>query len=111
MKKILITLIVAVSVLSCGEGSSKPYVIDGDTIDVNGTRIRFARIDAYELDTPKGRDAKWFLIGYVKNKNVIFREVGIGYYKRTIAEVYADGINLSDLMVREGHAIYKHYNN
>ena len=37
-------------------------MIDGDTIDIKGTRIRLAGIDAPELEDPYGKQARSALI-------------------------------------------------
>ena len=38
--------------------SGKCFVIDGDTIQIKGTRIRLAGIDAPELNQPWGKGSK-----------------------------------------------------
>ncbi len=59
--------ILVVDVLElCG----RAWVIDGDTIDIGGTRIRLAGIDAPELDHPYGKNAKWALINLCKGQKI-----------------------------------------
>lgn len=82
------------------------YVIDGDTIDIGGVRIRLAGIDAPEMDHPFGKNAKWALIQLCKAQEVraVFAE-GMTH-DRTVATCYLpDGRDLSAEMVKAGMAI------
>lgn len=82
------------------------WVIDGDTIDIGGTRIRLAGIDAPELDHPYGSKAKWTLVNLCKGQTVraVFDdEVS---HDRVVAGCYLpDGRDLSAEMVKAGMAI------
>lgn len=98
-------------------------VVDADTLDLLVDlgfsisfehRVRLARIDAWEIRGPeraKGLIAKSFVEqslptdGYV----TICTEKK-GKFGRYIAEItYADGLNLSDELVKRGHAHYRDY--
>lgn len=81
-------------------------MIDGDTIDIRGVRIRLAGIDAPELDHPFGQAAKFALMRMCKG--MIIRAVidGDKSYERHVATCYLpDGRDLSAEMVRAGHAL------
>lgn len=103
-------------------------VTDADTIKVKwdlGRRtfadevIRFSRINAYELKTDKGKEARQFVIERIQDKEVILKTemdtrglTKYGGFDRFLAEVYYetdDGwINLNDELLEEGLAvIYK----
>lgn len=89
-------------------------VVDGDTLDVGGTRVRLEGIDAPE----NGQTCSRKLIGTWKcgaaatkalQEMVAGREVqcasrGADKYGRTLGICWADGIELNERMVREGHA-------
>ncbi|MFM2391909.1 MAG: hypothetical protein RLZZ437_3464 [Pseudomonadota bacterium] len=82
------------------------WVIDGDTIDIQGTRIRLAGIDAPEMDHPYGKSAKWALVNLCKGQKItaVF-EYGSSY-DRAVATCYLpDGRDLSAEMVLAGMAI------
>jgi micrococcal nuclease len=82
------------------------WVIDGDTIDIAGTRIRLAGIDAPELDHPYGKNAKWTLVNLCKGQVVRAVFDGELSHDRTVATCYLpDGRDLSAEMVKAGMAI------
>jgi len=107
-------------------------VIDGDTIDVEidlgfkmfmHTRVRFSRIDAWEVrgeERVKGLIAKEFVVQTLANMpdtHIILRteKDKQGKYGRYIADIlvpqYDENapMNLNDEMVKEGHATYWEY--
>jgi micrococcal nuclease len=82
------------------------WVIDGDTIDIRGTRIRLAGIDAPEMDHPYGRNAKWTLVKLCKGQEIRAVYDGEHSHDRTVATCYLpDGRDLSAEMVKAGMAI------
>ncbi len=84
----------------------KCWVIDGDTIDIGGTRIRLAGIDAPELDHPYGKNAKWALVRLCKGAQIRAVFDGSLSHDRTVATCYLpDGRDLSAEMVKLGMAV------
>jgi micrococcal nuclease len=82
------------------------WVIDGDTIDIQGTRIRLAGIDAPELDHPYGNVAKGALIRLCRGQVVRAVSEGNLSHERAVATCYLpDGRDLSAEMVRAGLAL------
>ena len=99
-------------------------VIDGDTIEVTvdlGFRIfhnitvRLLGINAPEARTKdleekaKGLEAKDFLRIYMDDNKNSFMTVDsrkLDSFGRSLGDVFVDGENLSDLMLREGHAVH-----
>ena len=94
---------------------------DGDTCTFNipnvhpllgdGIRVRLARIDAPEVRTKcdaekkKGIEARDALAERLRQATVIeLREVERGKYFRLVAEVIADGENMSDVLLARGLA-------
>lgn len=95
-----------VAIVEITELRGNAWVIDGDTIDISGTRIRLAGIDAPELDHPYGRTAKWTLINLCKGQEVRAVFDGDLSHDRTVATCYLpDGRDLSAEMVKAGMAI------
>ena len=88
------------------EISGRGGVIDGDTIDIAGARIRLAGIDAPELDHPFGQAAKFALVRLCKGNVVKAVTEGDLSHDRLVATCYLpDGRDLSAEMVKAGHAI------
>ena len=94
-------------------------IIDGDTIYLNGEKIRFNGIDTPELKQTCnknneiilcGIEAKKLLIEKIgKNKVQCIRE-GKDQYKRTLAECFVNDLSLSTYLVRKGYAFaYRKY--
>lgn len=82
------------------------WVIDGDTIDIGGRRIRLAGIDAPELDHPYGKNAKSVLIRLCQGQVVRAEFDGASSHDRSMATCYLpDGRDLSTEMVKAGMAI------
>jgi endonuclease YncB( thermonuclease family) len=95
-----------ISILEVRELRGRAWVIDGDTIDIGGTRIRLAGIDAPELDHPYGRTARWALIRLCKDQEIRAVFHGEMSHDRTVATCYLpDGRDLSAEMVKAGMAI------
>jgi endonuclease YncB( thermonuclease family) len=95
------------------EGTAQ--VLDGDTIQIGTTRIRFYGIDAFEgeqrcQDTSGqsygcGGIATRALTEQVEGKLVSCVPKGIDVYKRQLAVCRAEAIDLSAWMARQGHAL------
>jgi len=94
-------------------------VIDGDTIHLNGEKIRFTGIDTPELKQtcikeevldPCGVTAKEILIDKIADNKVECISEGKDKYKRTLAECFVNGESLSGYLVRSGYAFaYRKY--
>lgn len=98
--------LVTITVTEGATLSGKCWVIDGDTIDIGGRRIRLAGIDAPELDHPYGKAARSTLIRLSKGQVIRAEFDGQASYERTMATCYLpDGRDLSAEMVKAGMAI------
>lgn len=86
--------------------SGKAYVIDGDTIDIRGDRLRLFGIDAPEMDHPYGRKSKSAMIALCKGKTIHAVVTDVDDYGRLVAKcTRADGMDLSAELVRQGLAL------
>ncbi|WP_249275979.1 thermonuclease family protein [Rhodobacter sp. JA431] len=86
--------------------SGKCWIVDGDTIIINKTRIRLAGIDAPEMDHPYGKKAKWMLHALCKDQVVRAELTGDASHERVVATCYLeDGRDLSAEMVKAGYAL------
>ena len=118
MKKLI--GIIVLSLLCSGIASSKSLrVIDGDTIILNGEKIRFSWIDTPELKQTCLKDneevgcgmlAKMLLVKKIGNNIPICIGEEKDFYKRTLAECFVNGESLSKFLVRSGYAFaYRKY--
>jgi endonuclease YncB( thermonuclease family) len=99
--------------------SQELRVVDGDTIHLNGEKIRFTGIDTPELKqtcikegviNPCGVIAKEILIEKISDNKVECISEGKDQYKRTLAECFVNGESLSSYLVRRGYAFaYRKY--
>ena len=118
MKKLF--LVLAISLFwgnICSANSLK--IVDGDTIVLNGEKIRFEGIDTPELkqtclkdneEVGCGMFAKMLLIKKIGNNTPICIGKEKDFYKRTLAECFVNGESLSKFLVRSGYAFaYRKY--
>jgi endonuclease YncB( thermonuclease family) len=94
-------------------------IVDGDTIHLNGEKIRFTGIDTPELKQTClksnvkdfcGVTAKQILIDKIGNNKVECIREGKDQYKRTLAECFVNNESLSSYLVRSGYAFaYRRY--
>ena len=94
-------------------------IIDGDTINLNGKKIRFSGIDTPELKQTCqkndevvycGIEAKKLLINKIGNNKVNCIEEGKDQYKRILAECFVNDLSLSSYLVKKGYAFaYRKY--
>ena len=94
-------------------------IIDGDTIHLNGEKIRFTGIDTPELKQTCtknnevilcGIEARKLLIKKIGKNEVQCTKEGKDQYKRTLAECFVNDLSLSRFLVREGYAFaYRKY--
>ena len=98
----------------------KASVVDGDTITINNTKIRFSGIDAPEsyfygltqyCEKPNGKiwacgkKATAALKKLIGKNDVECSDEGLDKYGRTLSICYANGVDLQSEMVRSGMAV------
>ena len=116
----LISVFFVVFLLTINDIKSQELkVVDGDTINLNGEKIRFTGIDTPELKQTCtkqgikyycGVTAKKILIDKIGNNIVECIVEGKDQYKRTLAECFVNNESLSSHLVRSGYAFaYRKY--
>jgi len=95
--------------------SGWPEIVDGDSIKINGERIRLVGIDAPEMEQycqdgdndriPCGVFAKQHLEKLIQNRLVTCRWQERDRYNRILGACQADRDNLNRLMVENGWAV------
>ena len=118
MKKFLGILVLGLMFCSVSLANNLK-VIDGDTIVLNGEKIRFSGIDAPELKQMCmkgdqkvfcGMFAKMLLVKKIGNEAPKCISEGKDAYKRILAECFINGESLSAFLVRSGYAFaYRKY--
>lgn len=84
----LIGLVLATAVLIT-TAQTPLRVVDGDTIHINGERVRLAALDCPELHQPGGREAKAHLMALVRDKSVSCEFSGRDRYQRMVGHCFA----------------------
>ena len=116
----LISVLALILILTINQVKSQTIkIVDGDTIHLNGEKIRFTGIDTPELkqtclkdgiEDPCGVTAKQILIDKIGNDTVECISEGKDRYKRTLAECFVNSESLSSYLVRSGYAFaYRKY--
>ena len=118
MKKLLGILVLVLMFCNTSFADSLK-VLDGDTIVLNGEKIRFSGIDTPELKQTClqgdqkvncGMTAKNLLVEKIGNATPECISEGKDAYKRTLAECFVNGESLSKFLVRSGYAFaYRKY--
>jgi endonuclease YncB( thermonuclease family) len=96
--------------------SGAAWVVDGDTIDIRGERIRIMNIDALELDQKCsgrhggkawycGQEAARALWGLVSQYSVTCETMGTDYAGRWFAECSIPGMSVASWMAANGWAV------
>ena len=117
--KNLVGILVLILLWSSIASAKSLIVVDGDTIILNGEKIRFSGIDTPELkQTCKkndeivycGIEAKKLLIDKIGNSKVNCINEGEDRYKRILAECFVNDLSLSSYLVKKGYAFaYRKY--
>lgn len=115
----LVWLFTFIPTLSFAEISGPVRVIDGDTLEIEGKKIRLFGIDAPELNQtcewPNqtiqcGEIAKTAMMDLVAGAKVICQEKDTDRYGRTVAVCFAEGFDIGRNMVHTGWALaYRKY--
>ena len=88
------------------EFAGRARVIDGDTIELAGRRIRIWGIDAPELPSEPGVAAKGYLQYLMLGQEVHCEGRLLDRYRRLVAVCFLpSGEDIARLMVRAGHAV------
>ena len=99
--------------------SDELKIIDGDTIHLNGEKIRFSGIDTPEIKQTCAKNneiikcgilARELLIKIIANNKINCIREGKDQYKRTLAECFVNDLSLSSYLVKNGYAFaYRKY--
>ena len=101
--------------VSMVSASENVYVVDGDSFEIDGKRIRLVGIDSPEYKQfcynekhqkyDCGIKAKEYMEKMVFSKRVECKEESVDMYGRSLSVCFADGKNLNEEMVKAGWAL------
>ena len=114
MFRLLAALLVFLPTLALAEIAGTAFVIDGDTLEINGERIRLHGIDAPEhLQLCRLNDKPWrcgeaatkALAGKIGHRRVTCHELDRDRYGRVIAKCAVVGADLGEWLTLNGWAV------
>ena len=115
MLRVMLLLLLSAVPAAADQVAGQATVIDGDTIEIHGQRVRLNGIDAPEsrqiCAQPDGsayrcgQVAAFALADWIGRSVVSCEPHGHDRYRRIIATCYARGEDMGRWMVREGHAL------
>lgn len=109
-----LTLALLPSLAQGADLTGRASVIDGDTLDIHGQRIRLHGIDAPESQQSCIKDGKLWRCGqaaalalsdWLGSATVTCRQTDVDRYKRVVARCAKDGRDVADYLVSEGWAL------
>jgi endonuclease YncB( thermonuclease family) len=88
-------------------------VVDGDTLEIRGTRIRLYGIDAPESDQLCRQNGKDYRCGWqaaalddrIARRSVRCEERDVDRYGRTVAGCFVGSVSLKDELVKQGWVV------
>ncbi len=111
---IAFALALFLSPMALADITGQARVIDGDTLDIDGQRIRLYGIDAPESrqlcrkDGERwrcGKDATSALKAFLGSRPVSCEELDRDRYRRIVAKCAVDGVDVGEWMVSQGWAV------
>ena len=86
--------------------SGKAYIIDGDTIVIQGIKVRLAGIDAPEINMPWGQKSKWAMVAICKGQIVTAELDGERSFDRLVGTCFLpDRRDIGAELIKQGLAL------
>lgn len=92
-------------ILLISPANAQVQIRDADTIVVSGTPVRLNGVDAPELGTPAGRDARRWMVNYLSGRSIQCDLNGERTHDRWVGVCYADGEDIGAALIAAGHAL------
>ncbi|SHK60510.1 nuclease homologue [Shimia gijangensis] len=97
--------VVVLAVATTPALAGQVQIRDADTIVVDGTPVRLQGVDAPELGTRSGQEAKRWMVNFLRGKSVHCDLTGEKTYDRYVGVCYADGKDLGAAVIAAGYAL------
>jgi micrococcal nuclease len=103
----------AFAIDKCGSGPRETCVVDGDTIWLQGEKIRMQGYDTPEpttgicggdMERQLAQQASNRLIALLNGGDVTIQRFGLDRYDRTLATIRVDGVDVGETLIAEGLA-------
>jgi len=118
MKRLLLSLLLVLlsgAMARADDIIGQASIVDGDTLEIHGARIRLWGIDAPEsAQLCRGADSEFYRCGarsansldaFISQRPVSCAPVSMDQYGRTVATCAVAGVDLSEWLVRNGYAL------
>lgn len=79
--------------------------VDGDNVKIGNTSYRLQGVDAPELETRAGQEAKRWMVYFIRDKHIECVPTGDMTYNRPVAVCFADGQDIGATVIAAGHAL------
>ncbi|MCG8547189.1 MAG: thermonuclease family protein [Alphaproteobacteria bacterium] len=83
----------------------KPVIIDGDSVVVEGKRVRVWGIDAPEMGTRAGSRSKSYLRTLIGRNEIRCEDNGQRIQGQIMAQCFIGGVDIGRVMVLSGNAV------
>ena len=98
-------ILAAILCLFATTATAQVHVRDADTIVVSGTPVRLNGVDAPELGTRAGQDARRWMVNYLSGKTIECDLNGERTHDRWVGICYANGQDIGAAVIAAGHAL------
>ncbi len=86
--------------------TGRAYVVDADTVDVAGVRVRLKGVDAAEMRTELGQFARQVMIEIISGSDLTCRLTGEKTHRREVGFCFtADGVDINREIIAQGAAL------
>lgn len=105
MKFLSAIILTVLALIAAPAMAGSVQIRDADTIVVSGTPVRLQGVDAPELGTRSGQDAKRWMVGFLRGKRIECDLTGEKTYDRYVGVCYADGADIGAAVIAAGYAL------
>jgi micrococcal nuclease len=104
MVAFLILLLLTAPAAAAERLAGTARVVDGDTLDVAGVRVRLKGVAAPERREKSGEEARAFVAGLAEGRTVVCELTGERIRGRRVGHCYRDGRDIGGEVIRAGLA-------